>query len=204
MSQKKTCFPINYRITDLAVFGWDKALTLTHSFTNLFWKYVGKATIELLKNTASKMCTWSFIITTICNNPNIKIPFRKEGYRNGINMIGDVFNEDLGVWHIKLYKTLRNVECNFIERESIKKRCQKHNVHYEYVKISTNVNYKNNIPCCNMTRSDVKQYVNCHRYILIMSQHRKNCPDLTKDGTIHGKGEKGLGISYGGNWLIYI
>ena len=47
---KLTCFLINYQITDLAVFGMNNALTLTHFLSNLCWKDAGKATIELLKN----------------------------------------------------------------------------------------------------------------------------------------------------------
>ena len=46
---KWTCFPAKYQVTDLAVFGVNKALTWTHSLSNLFSKDLGKAKIELLK-----------------------------------------------------------------------------------------------------------------------------------------------------------
>ena len=69
--------------------------------------------------------------SSLWHNQKIKIPLRKEWYKNGINTIGDVLNDDLPViWFSEC------IECNFIERESIKKRFQKRNVHYEYVKRS--------------------------------------------------------------------
>ena len=46
---------------------------------------------------------------------------------------------------------------------------------------------KDKIPCCNMTRTDVKQYVNCPKYNLKMTQNRGKMSELDKDGTIHGK-----------------
>ena len=73
-----------------AVFGVNKALTLTHSLSNLFWKDLGKATIELLK-TCHPKCLCEVLSSPVWYNPKIKIPFRKEWYKNGINMIGDVF-----------------------------------------------------------------------------------------------------------------
>ena len=58
--------------------------------------------------------------TPLWNNPNNKTPYRKECYRNVIDMIGDVFDKDLSGCSIEQYKTSKSVECNYFERDRIK------------------------------------------------------------------------------------
>ena len=117
---KWTTVPNRFGITQVPLFGENKAREIAHKISNTFWKIQPKPWLSYSK-IQKPNCLKKILATPMWHKPVLKIQYRNERNNEGINLIGDIIDTKLKLWPRDSFKQIKEVEINFIEYESLRR-----------------------------------------------------------------------------------